>query len=912
MIRRTPQEVSLLAGQLAQGISRQPPHLRTFGMVQDATNADFLLAEGIVKRPGSLYGWKITGPGAGSNLRMHAIKPASGEKYLAVYGYSGGNHVLQIFNTDGTAATVTVSAAAETYIEQNTASADQQRLFNVQDATYIVNTTVASGTKASPNYTVTTDDWPDYDRMRSYTPAEDTYHQTLEDYPEFPAGYYFYDPGTATFCKWQSPLLSGSNFATPTGVWDNSAGSPYTFRIRFRKRVAQHTGCTWDNTAKTLTSTGSFTDYSHNSDDIIKIDAGTGWTPGWYSVASKVDANTLSLTEIGGAAISVAGSSDVGTDGIGVVYDVSYTTDGTALDDMHAVARRWQNALISAGCSDGLVAWVENDYQSGYFEITGPFRGSGRRILDIESVGSGTDMSVSGQPFDYSAGTATHGTGTDSPTLAVDSRWTRVGAPAQTDALPDPTKMPHKITRTVIGPPATFTVEAVTWATRLSGDSDTNPSPRILNTAQKIRSMGYFSDRLFIAGGPYIAFAEIKDTTNFYIIDPDTVVDSDALDLSPAGSALAGIDHAVPWRDTLAIFTLGSEQYTLTGDGAALTPESAYFTPSTSFFTLSAFPEPLGQNLYFAGSGGSGGNAQLLETFYDFASSATDASDVSAHVPGLLPDDIRRIACHANTRRVFLLKKDDNTIYVYRSHLRGNEKVQSAWTKWSFPQYTISDIVVLDDDLWMLVQSALAFHIERIPLSPESEASGYPFVVRGDRRMTLTGVHSTGTTTWTLPSSLSDTTINAIVLGSAFGSNAGVIHTPTTTPGTTVTLTGDYSAGSATLCRSYDFDVELSRPYLRDEGGRPVLLDTIIQRKMLIEHRDAGSYTVRLDRPSPSSDHTESFTAAAKTVASGQFSAWASGNLADKTLSIESSDVRPLSITAVNHIGDTADEGGLT
>lgn len=904
--------LSFVAGDLAQGISRVPPHRRLPGQVENASNVDFPIAEGIVKRAGTIYGWKVTGFAAASNVRLHGIKRDDGEKYIVAYGFTSGANLIVAYSTAGTAATVTPSAAATTYLNLNSASADQMRFRNIGDATFIVNMTVASGTTASASYTVTSE-WSDYDEMRSYTPAASTYHHTREDFPSFPAGYYFYYPGTATFCKWQSGLMTGMNLASAGGQWDNSASSPFTFRIRFRKRVVQITGGVWDNTAKTLTKTAEWTDYSHNVDDILWIESGTGFSSGWVSVAEKMSANALRLTQIGGAAIAIANTSDVSTvnagsnNGIGVVYDVVYTTNGDTLEDMHAVARRWQTALVAGGCEDGLVAWVEAGYQSGYFEITGPFRGSGRRVLDIEGTGAGTDVSVTGQAFDYSAGTSTTGTGSDSPTLAVDDRWTQVPAPSQPDATPDATKMPVRMDRTVIGPPATFTITQPTWTTRVNGDEDSNPSPRLILTGAKIRDIGFHRERMYMAGSRYVMFSDIEDQYNFYLKDPAVVVDSDPIDIALSSDNIAVIDHVVPWRDTLSVFAFSARQFVFNAP-EALTPSTGSFTASTAFNTLGARPEILGQNLYFVGSGGTGGNAQLLEEFYDFASAATDAGDVSAHVPGFLPDAVRTIATHANSRRVFVLKTDDAAIYVYRSHLKGSEKIQSAWSKWSFPAYTISDMVVIDDDLWILVQSALAFHIERIPLSPENESTGMPFVIHGDRRMTLTGSYSAPTTTWTLPSSASDTTINTIVLGNGSGA-AGTILTPTTAGGTTVTKTGDYSAAPAVLCRSFATSVELSIPYLRDDGGRPVMESVILQRALMVEHRESGAYSVRVDRPG-AADHTESFTATAMTVNTGRFKAWASGNVRDNTFYVESTDVRPLAVTAIDHIGDEGDGGG--
>ena len=68
---------------------------------------------------------------------------------------------------------------------------------------------------------------------------------------------------------------------------------------------------TWNNTAKTLAKTGSFVGYTWREGDIINVTGGTGWTTGFYRVASKTDNDTIVLTNLDGTAISVTGSSDV-------------------------------------------------------------------------------------------------------------------------------------------------------------------------------------------------------------------------------------------------------------------------------------------------------------------------------------------------------------------------------------------------------------------------------------------------------------------------------------------------------------------------------------------------------------------------------------------------------------------------
>lgn len=61
------------------------------------------------------------------------------------------------------------------------------------------------------------------------------------------------------------------------------------------------TGGEWEETGFILIKTGAFTNYTFRVGDRIRITGGTGATAGYYIVASKVDANSITLTTSIGA-----------------------------------------------------------------------------------------------------------------------------------------------------------------------------------------------------------------------------------------------------------------------------------------------------------------------------------------------------------------------------------------------------------------------------------------------------------------------------------------------------------------------------------------------------------------------------------------------------------------------------------
>jgi hypothetical protein len=485
-----PGQITMRASQMASGISKQPPHERFPGQVEDAQNVVFSVVDGAGNRNGTTFHKNITGLTPGANLRLHKIERDASEQYWVIFGAG----VLKVEGLDGNSATVTITAAAQKYLNLNGATADQLRLVTIADYTLIVNTTVPIGTSYSPNYTLTSS-WRDYDVMTASTPVgaggDNTYHHTTGDTAAHPAGYWKYTVGGITFATRSFQTVSGRENAQSYGMWDNTAGNPYGFKIGFQRYSLAIVAGTWTAATSTLTKTGAFASYTFAQNDQIFISGGTGWVAGWYTITSRVSNDAITIT--GGPGFDNA---DTTATGIGGLFTCSYNTTGVALADMYAVAAALQTALRADGASDALVAWTSTGYQQGYFTITSPYRGDQTTFFGPYPPGSGTDLTAAGMPFNGTlTGTAvnTIGTGTAGAanTLDVASRWTVAIAPNSPDNAIDPATMPVQMKRTIIGPPATFSVDVIAWNSRTSGDQITNPTPKLW---QKVTSQGSYTN----------------------------------------------------------------------------------------------------------------------------------------------------------------------------------------------------------------------------------------------------------------------------------------------------------------------------------------------------------------------------------------------------------------------------------
>ena len=728
------QTVRIAQPTLYGGISKQPAHIRHQNQVEDAINATFDIRHGVSKRPPSqlLASLSMT---ADEDSRIHTISRDDDEEYIVVYGKKAGGagtridiyeaaNGLQANISDGS------GGAVQTYLNSGTPTSDQIRMISVADYTLVVNTQVATGGTTSTDYTEK-HTFPSYDRMIAYTPGANAYVK-VEGTAATTATYYQYTPSDSlTFAKMRTKAV-GNKYGRPDGVYDEKKNQPMGFTLAFQRQAMAVTNATWDYSARTLTKLNAFASLDLREDDHIYVSGGTSVQVGWYSIESKTNDSTIVLSET----INSSGTSDnadTDTTAIGNEYECLVRFQ-FALDSMHDVAKEFQNALRNVGADNVLITWIPIKAGQGFFEITSRYRGSAALIwLNPASSNEGTYGPKSEDTFDLSENAfeyrdKTDGTGSIGDfkdTGSVTTRWTQVAAPKQANAKMDPTKMPIQIVRTAYtgdgSTPAVFTTNQVSWSDRLTGNDKINPAPSIIDNDDKISDISFHRNRLVLSGQENVVFSQAGDFFNFFLDNPKNVVDSDPIDLALSSEEVTLIDYMHPFRQTLMIFTKAGRQFELNAP-EALTPSTASISPSTQYKTRSIRPMPLGHMIYFIGDQK---DASILwEYYYDDSRVTNSAADATAHVFGLLPQNIRGLETSPNNDMVFVLPLDCENIYVYQFHWVGNRKEQSAWSRWRFDNsYKIKDFGVIRNNLYILVAdvptigSTNIWTLEKIPIS---------------------------------------------------------------------------------------------------------------------------------------------------------------------------------------------------
>lgn len=734
-----------------------------------AKNCHVSVIDGASKRPGTEYTRAVTLVG-GENYRSVPLVIDPSEQYIIVFGRPAttGVTVVRIFRVGGAEASVTIAAAAQTYL--NTANADQLRFAPItKDLSLVFSTQLVAATSAAATYTISAT-WTDYGQMIANTPVDGTYHRaTGADTDEAkPAGFYQYNVGGVTFAKAQFSTVSGREAATVVGAYDNSADNPQGFKVRCRKYALAVSGMTWNLAGKTLTKAAAYASYfaSFQAGDQFHVATGSGpLVPGYYTVVNATT-NVLTLDSDIGA---TDGATDIaGTNGISVEFDVQRAYDTVAQVDMYAVAQSFQTAFRASGAVDGLISWTAVGGSAGYFTLTSPFRGSGASIISTSAPSAGTDLSTVGKGFYFAGATLTAGTGSGSLTFPIASRWTQVSPSGSADGSINNTTFPLSMLRTAAN---AFAIGLTTPTPRISGDGTTNPTPSLFQKSGAITAVSASNPasitslahsrrtgdvlvlaglgagngtytitvvdadtfmipsaasgtgtwtiggaaiteaivhrgRLGLFGSNYAVFSQARDYFNFYLNDYQNIVDSDPIDAPIGGREPANIDFVVDFNGRLVAFSKAPRQYEF-GTPDTLTPSSASWTGKTRYSTYSIRPVLMDSFLYFLGPRTN--KSVAWELRYDGIQLQYDAGEISAHVRDLLPMSLRSMVAGVNETVVLVLPTGNGStskLMVYRAFWDQGKKEQSEWVTYEFdPGVRLADLCVIDGDVYMLTET---------------------------------------------------------------------------------------------------------------------------------------------------------------------------------------------------------------
>ena len=412
--------------------------------------------------------------------------------------------------------------------------------------------------------------------------------------------------------------------------------------------------------------------------------------------------------------------------------------------DTHYVANNIKNQLVTNGYNGGnwsvfltqnggSVIGLQNTNADFDVEIRDASNGLGIKLIkdkvqyfeDLPREGMvGFKVEVAGDPV---TGFGNYWVQFENNNIPV---WQEAVKPGIKQGL-DASTMPHQLVRETNG---TFTFQQGTWDTREVGDDDNNSMPSFVG--ETINDIFFTEARLAFLAGENVTMSEAGEFFNFFRTTVTTLVDSDPIDVGTNHTKVSILRHAVPYQEQLLLFS-DQTQFRLT-KGDVLSPSTVGIEPITEFeSSTDAKPRPVGNFVFFGVE--KSDYASLREYYVADDSLRNDAREITGHIPEYLPAGITDIVGSSNEDIVILRSSGsatDNELYVYKYFWSGQEKIQSSWSKWTFPDVNaIHGYEFIRSALYLVLERDDGVYLEKIEMDTGAEddtATGY--VLCADRK----------------------------------------------------------------------------------------------------------------------------------------------------------------------------------
>ncbi|QDP58034.1 MAG: putative tail tubular protein [Prokaryotic dsDNA virus sp.] len=747
---------------LIQGVSQQSDGTRFAGQCEEQENALSSVANGLMKRPNTRHVARLLTSAIDSDSFVHFINRSDAEKYVLIHDTTH----LRAYNViTGAEATINGStggyAVSSTYL-QTSVPRQQIKAATVADSTFLLNTDYfvqakTDTTDALPNEALVFVSQGAYEKAYTITLSGSTAastittpavlsvtvgsrdivtfeYQMLDTIIRRVTKEYFvssvsvdnagagYGTGTATIQFTSNKTVYADAVAQVT-MSSNNNGSIGSVSIvnggRYKGIGGQQPVQITTNLMLTITdptpptitagiSTGSGTTVS----DSVTHGSGnsqTGSNANTDNIAndltSKINNNVLlsgmfTATQAG-SVIKIVGNSNLTSMAV-------ITTDSLADSGLQAVHKEVNSiSSLPLKCFNGFRVKIRGDAELNADDFYVKFE-----TANGANFGEGSWVETVG--FEISKGV-------------------------------EPTSMPTVIVNDTVN---SFVLQDMSISERISGDDDTNPLPSFVN--QRLTNIFFFKNRLGFLSGENVVLSEsglgVLDVSgnleyNFGRTTVTTLLDSDPIDIAVASTLVTNLKSAKGYQENLILFA-DNGQFVLKG-GDVLTPRTVSVTPITNFnFEDQVDPLPLGSYIYFPFTRGE--FSGLREFTVNSTTDTYDSYEVTEHVPAYIPKNIIDIAGTTSEDIIVLLSGNEyadgtnaqNCLYVYNYFWNNNQKILSAWSKFSFTG-EIRGMEFIESTLYAIIVNNGETNLVQLPLeSGLFDEAG--FVTHLDMRVSAT------------------------------------------------------------------------------------------------------------------------------------------------------------------------------
>jgi len=441
------------------------------------------------------------------------------------------------------------------------------------------------------------------------------------------------------------------------------------------------------------------------------------------------------------------------------------------------------------------------------------------------------------------------------------------------------------------------------WGGRSVGDETTNPDPSFIG--KKINNLFFYENRLGFLAGENCILSETGEFFNFFRVTIIDLLDTAPIDLAVSSNEIAVLRHAVPYKGNLLLFS-DNQQFALGSGRQALSNETVALT-QTSYDECNPLCNPVasGSSLYFGYDRGDfSGMRQMM--LLDAQGDNYASADITEHVPQYVPNSWKMLASMPQQSLIIGLPEASSgemqDLYLYKFMDRGNERVQSAWFKYSLPllgdsddQKQIIGIHAIDNILYVLCQwryiasgdmTGGKTYLYKMRIENDRVDDNSIHVTGLDSRVSYDATAGSGSdgvtasynspvtskTTFTLPFTWSGSVIKAYTKAtdSDGGGAALTIDTQDGAAGTLV-IAGDKTGSSIWFGLDYTMTYEFSKPVIKGQAGRGSSLLAAGRFQILscdVSFDDTTTFTASVTNPGRANTYTYTHTTSTTDVLS--------------------------------------------
>ena len=423
----------------------------------------------------------------------------------------------------------------------------------------------------------------------------------------------------------------------------------------------------------------------------------------------------------------------------------------------------------------------------------------------------------------------------------ADGTWieyTKPNIPYELDA----STMPHLLIRKADG---TFSFEPAEWGDRAAGDETSVPSPSFVGS--KITDVFFFQNRLGFLSGENVCMSRTAEYFDFFAKTARTLLDDDPIDVAASHTKVSTLKHAIPFDRKLLLFS-DQTQFIFKG-GDFLTPKNSSISQTTEYeASTTTKPAAAGNLVYFPAT--RGGFSSVREYHVIDDTDRSDAADITSHIAKYIPDDVIDMSASTSENSLVILTgSDPSSLYIYKYHWSGREKMQAAWFRYTFNVDAILNTSFIESALYIIYVKDGKTLLGKIQFDAGRTDPNQEYVTRLDFRFSEADVavvydSEANETTITLPYSLSSPRV--ITRGAQHGT---ILNTSTTD--NVITMSGDQSSREFYIGETYLMQYEFSEPTIKEQtahGGRVSISGGRLQIKhWLLRYQDTGSFSVSVE-----------------------------------------------------------------